>query len=134
MSNGSKPTITKINRYILVYPQMRGLYRQDVLLYFLVLIALMKKLMDRMMFHVQDILCHQLGLGQLTSITLSSGDADVFLCLLYHFVVNWSHLGLDELWLIRNLGLKRSILPLKKICLTNKMSSCTSCFNWVRYN
>ena len=70
---------------------------------------------DRMMFHVQDILCR---LGQHTSITLSSGDTDVFVCLLYHFVVNWSHLGLDELWLIRNSGLKRSILSLKKICLS----------------
>jgi hypothetical protein len=37
---------------------------------------------------------------------------------LYHFVVNWKHLGLDELWIIRNSGLKRSILPLTKICLT----------------
>ena len=70
---------------------------------------------DRMMFHVQYILCHESGP---TSITLSSGDTDVFVCLLYHFVVNWKHLGLDELWLIRNSGLKRSILPLTKICLT----------------
>ena len=70
---------------------------------------------DRMMFHVQDILSHQSGP---TSITLSSGDTDVFICLLYHFVVNWNHIGLDELWLIRNSGLNRSILPLKKICLT----------------
>ena len=69
---------------------------------------------DRMMFHVQDILSHQSGP---TSITLSSGDTDVFVCLLYHFVVNWKQLGLDELWLIRNSGLKRSILPLKEICL-----------------
>jgi hypothetical protein len=70
---------------------------------------------DRMMFHVQYILCHKSGP---TSITLSSGDTDVFVCLLYHFVFNWKHLGLDELWLICNSGLKRSILPLQKICLT----------------
>ena len=70
---------------------------------------------DRMMFHVQDILSHQSGP---TSLSLSSGDTDVFVCLLYHFVTNWKNLGLDELWLIRNSGLKRSILPLRKICLT----------------
>ena len=40
------------------------------------------------------------------------------MCVMYHFVVNWSHLGLDELWLIPNSGLKHSILPLKKICQT----------------
>ncbi len=39
---------------------------------------------DRMMFHVQDILSHCSGP---TSITLSSGDTDVFVCLLYHFTV-----------------------------------------------
>ena len=70
---------------------------------------------DRMMFHVQDILSHQSGP---TSLSLSSGDTDVFVCLLYHFVINWKNLGLDELWPIRNSGLKRSILPLRKICLT----------------
>ena len=89
---------------------------------------------DRMMFHVQDILSHQSGP---TSLSLSSGDTDVFVCLLYHFVTNWKNLGLDELWLIRNSGLKRSILPLRKICLTlgvDKMSSCSSCTNWVRHN
>ena len=36
---------------------------------------------DRMMFHVQDILGHRTGS---TSLTLSSGDTDVFVCLLYH--------------------------------------------------
>ena len=70
---------------------------------------------DRMMFHVQYILCHEFGP---TSITLSSGDTDVFVILLYHFVVTWKHLGLEELWFIRNSGLKRSIFPLTKICLT----------------
>ena len=67
------------------------------------------------MFHIQDILSHQHGP---TSMTLASGDTDVFVCLMYHLVVNWSHLGLDELWLIRNSGLKHSILPMKKICQT----------------
>ena len=67
------------------------------------------------MFHVQYILCHQ---SDPTSITLSSGDTDVFVCLLYHFVVNWKNLGHGELWLNRNTGLKRSILPLTQICLT----------------
>ena len=78
---------------------------------------------DDRMFHVQDILSHQSGP---TSIMLSSGDTDVFICLLYHFVVNWNHSGLDELWLICNSGLKRSILPLKKICLTlgDKLIKC----------
>ena len=68
---------------------------------------------DRMMFHVQDILSHRLGL---TSLTLSSGDTDVFVFLLYHFTANWRNLGLQELWLIRNSGLKRSILPLHDVC------------------
>lgn len=41
---------------------------------------------DRIMFHVQDITSHRSGP---TSLTLSSGDTDVFMCLLYHFMVNW---------------------------------------------
>ena len=68
---------------------------------------------DRMMFHVQDILSHRTGS---TSLTLSSGDTDVFVCLLYHITVNWRSLGLQELWLIRKSGVKRSILPLHDIC------------------
>ena len=67
-----------------------------------------------MMFHVQDILSHHSGP---TSITLSSGDTDVFVCLLYHIPINWRDLGLKELWLVRNSGLKRSILPLHDICM-----------------
>lgn len=66
-----------------------------------------------MMFHVQDILSHRSGP---TSMTLSSGDTDVFVCLLYHLTVNWRDLGLKELWLIRNSGIRRSILPLHDIC------------------
>ncbi|KAF3855136.1 hypothetical protein F7725_023191, partial [Dissostichus mawsoni] len=70
---------------------------------------------DRMMFHVQDILSHRTGP---TSLTLSSGDTDVFVCLLYHITVNWRDLGLQELWLVRNSGVKRSILPLHDICIS----------------
>ena len=70
---------------------------------------------DRMMFHVQDILNHRAGP---TSLVLSSGDTDVFVCLLYHITVNWRNLGLQELWLVRNSGVKRSILPLHDICTT----------------
>ena len=68
---------------------------------------------DRMMFHVQDIPSHRSGP---TSLTLSSGDMDVFVCLLYHFTANWRNLGLQEPWLIRNSGLKTSILPLHDVC------------------
>ena len=40
---------------------------------------------DRMMFHVQDILSHRTGsTGSTGSLSLSSGDTDVFVCLLYH--------------------------------------------------
>ena len=70
---------------------------------------------DQMMFHIQDILCHQ---SDPTTITLLSGDTDVFVCLLYHISINWQHQGLTELWLIRNSGVKRSILPLHEICTT----------------
>ena len=69
---------------------------------------------DRMMFHVQYILSQQTGP---TSLTLSTRDTDVFVCLLYHITVNWRDLGLQELWLIRNSGVKRSILPLHDICI-----------------
>ena len=51
-------------------------------------------------------------------ITLLSGDTDVFVCLLYHFSINWQHQGLTELWLICNSGVKRSILPLHETCTT----------------
>ena len=76
-----------------------------------------------MMFHVQDILSHRTGS---TSLTLSSGDTDVFVCLLYHITVNWRSLGLQELWLIRNSGVKRSILPLHDICkaLGDELTQC----------
>lgn len=67
---------------------------------------------DRIMFHIHDILSNQSGP---TSITVYTGDTDVFVCLLYHITVNWRNLGLQELWLIRNSGVKRSILPLHDI-------------------
>ena len=78
---------------------------------------------DRMVFHVQDILSRR---SEPTSMTLSSGDTDVFVCLLYHFTVNWRNLGLQELWLIRNSGMRRSILPLHDICsaLGNDLIKC----------
>ena len=41
---------------------------------------------DRMMFHVQDMLSRQ---SRPTSMTLLSGDTDVFVCLLYHFSVSY---------------------------------------------
>ena len=58
--------------------------------------------------------------------TLSSGDTDVFVCLLYHCTVNWRDLGLQELWLIRNSAMKRVILPLHEICsaLGNDLIKC----------
>ena len=68
---------------------------------------------DRMMFHVQDMLSRPSGP---TSMTLLSGDTDVLVCLLYHFTVSWRDLGLQELWLIRNSGMRRVILPLHDIC------------------
>ena len=75
------------------------------------------------MFHVQDIFSHRSGP---TSITLSSGDTDVFVCLLYHFTVNSRDLGLQELWLVRNWGVRRSILPLHDICtaLGDELTQC----------
>ncbi len=78
---------------------------------------------DKMMFHVQDILTQW---SQPTSITLSSGDTDFFVFLLYDFTVNWRDHGLRELWLIRNSGAKKVILPLHDICLAldNKLIRC----------
>ena len=77
---------------------------------------------DRMMFHVQDMLSCQ---SRPTSMTLLSGDTDVFVCLLYHFLVSWRDLGLQE-WLIRNSGMRRVILPLHDICsaLGNDLTKC----------
>ena len=73
---------------------------------------------DRMMFHVQDILSCQSGP---TSMALLSGDTDVFVCLL-----SWRDLGLRELWLICNSGMRRVILPLHDICsaLGNDLIKC----------
>ena len=78
---------------------------------------------DRMMIHVQDILCHR---SHATSITLLSGGTDVLVCLLYDVSTNWRYCGLTELWLIRNTGVKRSILPLHDICtaLDNDLVKC----------
>ena len=78
---------------------------------------------DRMMFHVQEILRRRSGS---TSMTLLSADTDVFVCLLYHFTVSWRDLGLQELWLIRNSGTRRVILPLHDICseLENDLIKC----------
>ena len=42
---------------------------------------------DRMMFHVQDIVSHRSGP---TSVTLSSGDTDVFVSLLYQIGETWA--------------------------------------------
>ena len=85
---------------------------------------------DRMIFHVQDIISHCSGP---TSITLSSGDTDVFVCLLYHFTVNWRDLGLQEFWLVRNSGVRRSILPLHDICtaLGDELTQCLPALHWV---
>jgi len=78
---------------------------------------------DKMTFHVQDILSR--GSGS-TSMTLLSGDTDVFVCLLYPFTVSWRDLGLQELWLICNSSIKRVILPLHDICseLENDLIKC----------
>ncbi len=83
---------------------------------------------DRIMFHVQDITSHRSGP---TSLTLSSGDTDVFVCLLYHFVINWRDLGLQELWLIHNSGVKKSTLPLHEICaaLGDELTRCLPAFH-----
>ena len=83
---------------------------------------------DRMMFHVQDILSHRSGP---TSLTLLSGDTDVFVCLLYHITVNWRDHGLQELWLIRNSGVKKSILPLHDICIAlgDELTRCLPAFH-----
>ena len=91
---------------------------------------------DRMMFHVQDILSHRTGP---TSLTLSSGDTDVFVCLLYHITVNWRDLGLQELWLVRNSGVKRSNITTPRYLhnagrRAHKVSPSTPCADWVRYN
>ena len=67
---------------------------------------------DRMMLHIEDILCPRKGPS---SLTLSSGDTDVFVCRLYHIADNWRHLSLQDFWLVRNSGGKRSILPLHNI-------------------
>ena len=68
---------------------------------------------DRMMFHVQDMLSRPSGP---TSMTLLSGDTDVLVSLLYHFTVSWRDLGLQELWLICNSGMRKVILSLHDIC------------------
>ena len=65
------------------------------------------------MFHVQDMLRRRSGP---TSTTLLSVGTDVLVCLLYHFTVSWRNLGLKELWLIYNSGMRRVILPLHDIC------------------
>ena len=46
--------------------------------------------------------------------------------MLYHITVSWKDLGLQELWLIRNSGMRRSILPLNDICtaLGDKLTRC----------
>ena len=48
------------------------------------------------------------------------------MCLLYHFKVNRRDLGLQELWLIRNSGMRRVMLPLHDICsaLGNDLIKC----------
>ena len=76
---------------------------------------------NRMMFHVQEILSHHP-----TSMMLSSGDTDIFVYLLYHITVNCRDLGLQGLWLIRNLGVKISILPLHNVCIAlgDKLTRC----------
>jgi len=78
---------------------------------------------DRMMFHVQNILSRQ---SRPTSMTLLSGDTYFFVCLLYHFTVSWRDLGLQELWLIHNAGMRREILQLHNICsaLGNNLIKC----------
>ena len=78
---------------------------------------------DRMMFHVQDILSHWSGP---TSMTRSLGDTDVFVCVLYCITVSWKDLGLQELWLICNSGMRRSKLPVHDICtaLEDNLTRC----------
>ena len=77
-----------------------------------------KEAEDRITLHVQDILSHQSGP---TSMTRSMGDTVVFLCLLYCITVGWKYLGIQELWLICNSGMRRSILPLYDIHVCTSM-------------
>ena len=78
---------------------------------------------DRMFFHVQDILSHWTGR---TFMTLSLGDTDVFVCLLYYVRVSWKDLSFQELWFIRTSGMRRSKLPPHDICtaLGDKLTRC----------
>ena len=57
---------------------------------------------DRMMFHV-------------LKSSIRTYILDAVMCLLYHITVNWRDHGLQELWLIRNSGVKKYILPLHDI-------------------
>ena len=78
---------------------------------------------DRIMFHVQVILSDR---SIPTSITVFSADTDVLVCLLYHLSTNWRYRGLTELWVVRNSGVKCSILPVHDICtsLDDKLVTC----------
>ena len=66
---------------------------------------------DLMMFHIQDILGHRAGN---TNITVLSSDTDVFVCLMYHMIVNWKMIGRA----LACSNLKRILLPLHNICTT----------------
>jgi len=61
------------------------------------------------MFHIQDILSNK---SETTSLTVYTGDLDVFICLLYNITVHWRDLSVQEIWFICNSKVKRSILPL----------------------
>ena len=78
---------------------------------------------DRIMFHIQVILSDRTSS---TSVTVFSADTDVFICLLYHLSTNWRYHDLTELWVVRNSGVKRSVLPVHDICtsLDDKLVQC----------
>ena len=70
---------------------------------------------DRIMFHIQVILSDRTSP---TSVTVFSADTDVFICLLYHLSI--------KMWVVRNSGVKRSVLPVHDICtsLDDKLVQC----------
>ena len=118
------PITTTPNLYTLVYHRRHGLcHLHGCASPFPRLNCTHEEPDDGMMFHVLDILSHRSGP---TFMTLSLGDINVFVCLLYLIRISWKDPGLKELWFIRNSKMRRSNLPLQDKCgaLGDKLARC----------
>ena len=65
---------------------------------------------DRMMFHIHQSVTTE----NFESVIIASGDADVFVCLIYHFN-RWIYRGVKEMWIVSGKSGSTTVFPIHQL-------------------